>query len=464
MIVANGFRDRKVAVFGLGRSGLAAARALAAGGAEPLVWDDSAEGRAQASEAGLALADPLTMDWDGVETLVLSPGVPLTHPKPHPVVGKAKAASAEIIGDVEVFMRSTAGIRKTAITGTNGKSTTTALIGHILKESGRATEIGGNLGTPVLDLKMLDSEGDYVIEMSSYQIDLTPSMIADVAVLLNISPDHLDRHGDMAGYVAVKKRVFSGQSAGDVAVIGIDDSHCAEIWEELRQDGAQSVVPVSVGRALEFGVYVIDGVLHDAAGGAGGAVVDLNEIASLPGRHNWQNAAAAFTAAQALGLQTAVIAAGLRTFPGLAHRMERVDEIDGVVFINDSKATNADAAARALACYDTIYWIAGGQAKSGGIEPLSPYFDRIRHAFLIGEAANAFAATLDGKAPYTISGDLEAAVEDAWRKAKADGLPGAVVLLSPSCASFDQYRNFEIRGDAFRDFVRQLDGGRPWSA
>lgn len=464
MIVANAFRDRKVAVFGLGQSGLSAARALAAGGAELLVWDDNADGRAQAAEAGLALADPLTMDWAGVEALVLSPGVPLTHPKPHPVVGKAKAANAEIIGDVEVFMRSTAGIRKTAITGTNGKSTTTALIGHILKGSGRATEIGGNLGTPVLDLKTLDKDGDYVIEMSSYQIDLTPSMIADVAVLLNIAPDHLDRHGDMAGYVAVKKRVFSGQSAGDVAVIGIDDTYCADIWEELRQDGAQSVVPVSVGRKLEFGVYVIDGILHDAAGGAGGAVVDLNRIASLPGEHNWQNAAAAFTATQALGLATDIIAAGLRTFPGLAHRMERVGELDGVVFINDSKATNADAAARALACYDNIYWIAGGQAKSDGIEPLSPYFDRVRHAFLIGEAATDFAATLEGQAPYTICGDLEAAVDAAWRKAKADGLPGAVVMLSPSCASFDQYRNFEIRGDAFRQAVHQLDGGRRWSA
>ncbi len=461
MISVDQFRDKLVVVFGLGRSGLSAARALAAGGAALRVWDDNEASRSHAANAGLPLVDLNDADWTGCAALVLSPGVPLTHPKPHPVVQMARAAGAEVIGDIELFMRATAGLRKTAVSGTNGKSTTTALIGHILKASGRAAEIGGNLGTPVLDLKLLDEAGDYVVEMSSYQIDLTPSLRADVAVLLNISPDHLDRHGGMAGYVAVKTRLFDGQSAGDVAVVGVDDEYCMKIWKELRQNGKQSVVPVSVDRRLEFGVYVADGVLHDAAGGDGGAVLDLKRVTGLPGRHNWQNAAAAYTAAQALGLESEQIAAGLRTFPGLAHRMERVAEIDGIAFVNDSKATNSEAAARALACYDNIYWIAGGLAKEGGIDALSPYFGRIRHAYLIGEAAPSFATRLEGEAPSTVSGNLADAVEAAWDQARADGLRGAVVLLSPACASFDQFASFEARGDAFRQIVRDMQEARP---
>ncbi len=459
MIAVHDFKDREVAVFGLGRSGLAAARALRAGEARVVAWDDDPAGRAKAADAGLAVVDLLAADWRDTAALVLSPGVPLTHPEPHPVVVKARAAGTEVIGDVELFVRATPGRRKTAISGTNGKSTTTALIGHILKTSGRATEVGGNLGNPVLDLAPLAADGDYVIELSSYQIDLTPSLRADVAVLLNISPDHLDRHGGLAGYVAVKHRLFAGQDTGDVAVIGVDDDHCRRIHDALGATARQRVVAVSVGRQLDDGVHVRHGQLIDAIGGGDRPVLDLAELIDLPGQHNWQNAACAYAACRALGLAVAEIVAGLRSFPGLPHRMERLAEIDGVLFVNDSKATNAAAAARALACFEAVYWIAGGRGKAGGIAGLSPYFERIRHAFLIGEAARDMAETLKSRVPCSMSGDLARAVAAAHQQARAEARPDAVVLLSPACASFDQFADFEARGEAFRAAVQRLPGG-----
>ena len=459
MIAVHDFKDREVAVFGLGRSGLAAARALRAGQARVVAWDDDPAGRAKAAAAGFAVTDPLAADWRETAALVLSPGVPLTHPEPHPVVAKARAAGAEVIGDVELFIRATPDRRKTAVSGTNGKSTTTALIGHILKASGRATEIGGNLGNPVLDLAPLGADGDYVIELSSYQIDLTPSLSADIAVLLNISPDHLDRHGGLAGYVAVKRRLFIGQDPGDVAVIGVDDDHCRRIHDELRARGRERLLAVSVLRQLDDGVHVRHGQLIDAIDGGGRPVLDLAELIDLPGRHNWQNAACAYAACRALGLAVAEIVTGLRSFAGLPHRMERLAEIDGVLFVNDSKATNTAATARALACYEAIYWIAGGRAKVGGITELSPYFERIRHAFLIGEAADDMADTLQGRVPCSITGELARAVAAAHDQARAEARSGAVVLLSPACPSFDQFADFEARGEAFRAAVQDLSGG-----
>ena len=459
MIAVAQFIDREVAVFGLGRSGLAAARALRAGGARVRAWDDDPAGRARAADAGLAMVDLLAADWRDTAALVLSPGVPLTHPEPHPVVDKARAAGAEVIGDVELFFRATQGRRKPAVSGTNGKSTTTALIGHILKTSGRATEVGGNLGNPALELAPLAPGGDYVIELSSFQIDLTPSLIADVAVLLNITADHLDRHGGLAGYVAVKRRLFTGQDAGNVAVVGVDDDHCRQICDELRAAGRQRVLAVAVGRPVDDGVHVRDGQLIDAIGDDGAAVLDLSELVNLAGTHNWQNAACAYAAAWALGLTADEIVAGLRTFPGLPHRLERLGHVDGVLFVNDSKATNAAAAARALACFETIYWIAGGRGKAGGIAALAPYFDRIRQAFLIGEAAAEFADTLAGRVACSVAGELGEAVAAATAAAHADGRKDAVVLLSPACASFDQFADFEARGEAFRDAVGRLRGG-----
>ena len=456
MIEVFPFAGQPVAVFGLGRSGVSAAKALAAGGAEVWAWDDSEDQRAKAAAAGASLVDLYACDWSELSTLVLSPGVPLTHPAPHPVVDLAHAAGCEVIGDVELLARTMRSTRYVAVTGTNGKSTTTALIGHMLSFSGQDVEVGGNLGVPVLDLEPLEA-GSYVIEMSSYQIDLTVSLTWDVAVLLNITPDHIDRHGDFDHYAAVKKRIFHRQTSPRVAVVCVDDEPCRTLYEDLVAAGDQRVIPVAVGRPVAGGVYVIDGVLHDDTDGAAVALIDLTDIDSLPGVHNWQNAAAAFAAARANKVDAVVASACLRGFPGLAHRMERVAEIDGVAFVNDSKATNAASAARALACYETIYWIAGGRPKAGGIADLAPYFPRINHAFLIGEAAANFAETLGDDVAHSQCGDLETAVERA--AAMAHGREAAVVLLSPACASFDQFTDFEARGDAFRRLVESRQDG-----
>jgi len=459
MIVAESFSARPVAVFGLGRSGLSAARSLLAGGAEVRAWDDDGERRDEAEAAGVPLVDLYAGGWDRVAALVLSPGVPLTHPQPHALVGRARAASAEVIGDIELFARARPSAPVVAVTGTNGKSTTVALIGHLLQACGREAQVGGNFGQPALSLSPLGSGGAYVLELSSYQIDLSPSFAADVAVLLNLSPDHLDRHGGMAGYVAVKRRVFAGQGCDQWAVVGIDDEPSLATYAELKEAGRKRLLPISGVAEVDGGVYVVGGVLHDASNGGAIALADLAEAPALPGVHNWQNAAAAYAAARALGLERHQIAPAFASFPGLAHRMERVAEIGGVRFINDSKATNAAAAARALACCERIYWIVGGRPKDGGITALEPYFGRIARAYLIGEAAIEFSATLEGKVSYTIAGELEAAVAAAHRDALAEGGAGAVVLLSPACASFDQFRDFEARGDAFRELVAGLSRG-----
>ena len=463
MIEPYPFSGLPVAVFGLGRSGLSAARALAAAGAEVWAWDDDEGQRDKAAQAGASLVDLYTCDWGELTTLVLSPGVPLTHPKPHPVVELARGAGCEVIGDVELLARTMLDARYIGVTGTNGKSTTTALVGHILSLAGKEVEIGGNLGTPVLDLHPLGGSGAYAIEMSSYQLDLTFSITFDVAALLNVTPDHLERHGGFDNYIAVKKKIFRRQTDPRAAVVCVDDETCRGIFEELRAQGDQRLIPVAVERRVKGGVYVIDGVLYDDTDGHGARVIELKAIAALPGAHNWQNAAAAFAVARAEQVPAPVAAACLRSFPGLAHRMEQVAVIDGVRFVNDSKATNAAAAAKALAWYEDIFWIAGGRSKEGGITPLEPCFPRLAHAFLIGEAAEAFAHTLTDQVPYTLCGDLATALAAAAAKAKAakeDGRRAPVVLLSPACASFDQFTDFEARGDAFRALVEGLPGER----
>ncbi|HIP78837.1 MAG TPA: UDP-N-acetylmuramoyl-L-alanine--D-glutamate ligase [Kiloniellaceae bacterium] len=458
MIDLSFFSGLPVAVLGLGKSGMAAARALQAGGGEVWAWDDSEDQRAAARAAEIPLVDLNQVNWQEVTSLILSPGIPHTHPQPHPVVEAARAHNVEIIGDIELLGRAQRNARFLGITGTNGKSTTTALVGHILQLAGRAVAVGGNLGTPALTLEPLDLEGVYVLEMSSYQLELTRSITFDVAVLLNISPDHLERHGGFDGYVAAKRMIFHRQTKPRSAVIGVDDETCSEIYGALKAADEQDVIPISGQRIVPGGVFVEDGVLIDDMDGARVPALDLKEIASLPGTHNWQNAAAAYAACRAIGVDAPVIAACLRSFPGLPHRQEILDVIDGVPFINDSKATNVEAAAMALACYDKIIWIAGGRAKEGGLAGLERYVPRIVHAFLIGEAAEEIAGVLKGQVPTTLSGRLEEAVPAA--AAEAARHPGAVVLLSPACASFDQYRNFEIRGDAFRDLVAALPGTR----
>jgi UDP-N-acetylmuramoylalanine--D-glutamate ligase len=404
----------------------------------------------------VTLVDLYQCNWRELTTLVLSPGIPHLHPSPHPVAELAKRNGVEIVCDVELLGRSQRAASYIGVTGTNGKSTTTALIGHLLEAAGYTVEVGANLGRPALDLAPLGHGGVYVLEMSSYQLELTFSITFDVAVLLNVSPDHLDRHGGMDGYVAAKRRIFNRQTAPRTAVIGVDDRWCVDIHRALVEGADQVVVPISTTRRLPQGVFVVDGRLYDAMAADVIEAVDLRPIATLPGAHNWQNAAAAYAAARAINVDRAKIAAAMATYPGLPHRQELVAEIDGVRFVNDSKATNADAAAKALACYDAIYWIAGGRAKQGGIEPLVPLFPRLRRAYLIGEAAAEFARTLDGRADYLPCGDLATAVRAAFADARAAANPGAVVLLSPACASFDQFADFEARGAAFRELVTSL--------
>ncbi len=451
MIAVTCFRNETVAVLGLARSGLAAAEALKAGGARVLAWDDAPARRAAASTRGIEIAELAQGELAGAKALVLSPGIPSTFPAPHPVAARARSAGIEIIGDIELLARSCPGARYAGITGTNGKSTTTALLGHILKEAGARVAVGGNLGIPALQLDSLGSDGVYVLEMSSYQLELTKSLAFDVAILLNITPDHLDRHGGMDGYVAAKERIFANQNARQAAVIGLDDAFCRAVAGKLAA-ADHKIVPISAESVAPGGVYVAKGQLIDDIDRAQRSVLDLAEVSRLPGQHNGQNAAAAFAAARCLGIDTAKAVQGIKSFPGLAHRQELVAVIDGVRYVNDSKATNADAAAKALACYDDICWIAGGVAKEGGIASLAPFFPRIRHAFLIGQAAPAFAATLSGHVPFTHSGDLATALRQARDTAQA----GGTVLLSPACASFDQFTDFEARGDAFRGLVEAL--------
>lgn len=461
MIPVRGFEGRTVAVFGLARTGLAAARALVAGGAQVALWDERPEGRAAAEAEGLPLVDLTTADWNGFAALMLSPGVPLTHPEPHWTVTKAKEFGVEIVGDMELFARAVNAAPEhkrpkiVAITGTNGKSTTTALIGHICASAGRDTRVGGNIGVGVLDLEDMHGGAVYVLEMSSYQLDLTTSLKPDVAILLNVSPDHLERHGGMEGYVAAKRRILLNQGKGDTAVIGVDDPWGQRICTEITAANRRTIVPISASKAMGRGVYALQGLLYDATGERAVEVADLLRARSLPGRHNWQNAAAAYSAARGLGISAEDAAEGLMSFPGLAHRMETVGQLGRVRFVNDSKATNTDAARQAMSSYPKFYWIAGGQPKTGGIDALADLFPKIEKAYLIGEASEAFEATLKGKAQTVACGTMEVAVAKAYADAAAKG-QDAVVLLSPACASFDQFADFEARGEAFRAAVQGL--------
>jgi len=452
------FASYPVAVFGLGRSGLSTAKALVESEAEVSAWDDDEAARARAGEEGVPLENLYECDWREHTTLVLSPGIPLTHPQPHPIVTLARDAGVEIIGDIELLARAQRESSYIGITGTNGKSTTTTLIGHIMQVSGREAEVGGNLGIPALELLPLGGEGTYVLEMSSYQLELTKSITFDVAVLLNISADHLDRHGGMDNYARIKKQIFRRQTRPRTAVIGVDDEFCRAIYEELKAADEQDVIGISGDGPVAGGIYAQGGILIDDTEGQQTPVTDLRDNPSLPGRHNGQNAAAAYAAVKAAGVQPHAAMACINSFPGLVHRQEPVAIIDGIGYVNDSKATNAEAAARALSCYDAVYWIAGGRPKDGGLKAAEPFLANVRHAFLIGEAAMEFSQFLDGRVPMTVSGDLKTALADASKLAKKDNAEGAVVLLSPACASFDQFENFEARGDAFKDMVETLPG------
>jgi UDP-N-acetylmuramoylalanine--D-glutamate ligase len=457
MIRLPSMADRTLAVLGLGRSGRSACRALRESGARVWAWDDDPGSRADAAAAGLPIVDLEICNWERLDRLVVSPGIPLTHPRPHRFVRRARAAGVPIVGDLELLVENEPDRRIVGITGTNGKSTTTALIAQLLRYAGEGVQFGGNIGLPVLDLLPKPVEDIYVLEMSSYQLELTERLRCAVAVILNVSPDHLERHGSLAGYVRAKHRILRNQRASDWAVLGVDDDHGSKLHRGLVARADRRVLPVTIGRTLERGVFVVDGWLHDAIEGPPAPVLDLRPLESLRGAHNWQNAAAAYGAVRALGLARTAAAAGLPHFKGLAHRLEPVAIIDGVAFVNDSKATNAEAAARALASFDSVYWIAGGRPKEGGIEAVLPWLDHVRHAYLIGEASSAFATTLMGRVPCTQSGDLTTAVRQAAAAARADREVRPVVLLAPACASFDQFRDFEHRGETFKALVGELE-------
>jgi UDP-N-acetylmuramoylalanine--D-glutamate ligase len=462
MIPVTIFSGRDVAVLGLGLSGIASVRALAAGGANVFAWDDKEKGRAEALGAGLVLTDLATVDWSRFAALVLSPGIPLTHPEPHWGVKKAREAGIEVIGDVELFFRERARQQATGkvvvITGTNGKSTTTALTAHLLSSAGKRVALGGNIGKAVLDLEPFAPDLTYVIELSSFQIDLAPGLSPDAAALLNITPDHLDRHGTLENYARIKAAIFAKLPASATAVIGVDDEPSRAIADALK--GPFAVKRIAIGRPVDAGIWADQGVLHEMEGGRELTRIDLAGIGSLRGAHNWQNAAFAYALARSQGLSAAIIAQGLKSFAGLSHRMEQVAKRGKVLFVNDSKATNSDATGKALASFTDIYWIIGGRPKEGGLAGLEPFFPRIARAYLIGEAADAFARQLGGAVAHVHCGTLDQAVAAAASDASRSHAKEPVVLLSPACASYDQFANFEKRGEAFRTVVMGLDGAK----
>jgi len=456
MIVPRTLANQDVGVFGLARTGVSAARALLAGGARVYAWDDDEASRRAAEDLGARVLPMEAWPWDRLGALILSPGVPLTHPAPHAVVNAAHNAGVAIIGDMELFAREIRSVAPlVAVTGTNGKSTSTALIGHILSACGYVAEIGGNIGKPVLDLNPPEPRTAYVLEVSSYQIDLSPSLSPEIAVLTNISPDHLDRHGSMENYAAVKARLLQQTSRNGVVCVGVDDAYSAAIQSRFAAENGPEAIPISIGKVLGRGVFVIDGILYDAQASNAARIMDLRAAAGLPGDHNWQNAALAYAATRRLVQNRQAIADAIATFPGLPHRIEDVGRVGKIRFINDSKATNADAAERALHCFSDIFWIAGGRSKENGIRSLQPLFSRIRKAYLIGEAAEEFARALKD-VPHELCGTLAKAVAAAAADAQLSSAAGPVVLLSPACASFDQFHDYEQRGDAFRGLVQQL--------
>jgi UDP-N-acetylmuramoylalanine--D-glutamate ligase len=464
MIRATSFNGKTVAVFGLGSSGIASARSLLAGGATVAAWDDGEAGRSAAAREGVPLVDLAKADWSQFSALVLAPGVPLTHPEPHWTVRKAQDSGVEIIGDIEIFARERAAHAPDApfigITGTNGKSTTTALIAHILRHSGRDVQLGGNIGRAVLTLEDPAPERFHVIELSSFQIDLTPTLKPTVGVMLNVTPDHLDRHGTIENYAAVKERLVDG---AEVAAVGLDDEFGLAMLQRRIQKAP--AIAFSAEKSIAPGYSLLDDtIICSNREALAVKLASLGGIATLRGRHNAQNALAAIAAVREclnwIGQSSELDWQGaLSSFPGLPHRMEEIGRIGNVLFVNDSKATNADSTEKALLSFPReVFWIVGGKPKAGGISALEKYFGGVAKAYLIGESSEDFAQTLDGKVTFERSGTLDAAVAAAARDAKASAGAEPVVLLSPACASYDQFRNFEVRGESFRKLVEALPG------
>jgi UDP-N-acetylmuramoylalanine--D-glutamate ligase len=457
MIITTAYSGKTVGVLGLGRSGNATVAALAAGGAKVVMWDDVPNANKMQDMAfhSARAMPPEQWPWGELAAFIISPGIPLTHP----AAVRAREMHCPILGDIELLYESCPQARYIGITGTNGKSTTTALIGHILTHAGLKPQVGGNLGTAALSLSPLGEGGTYVLEMSSYQLDLLQRTKFDIAVHLNLSPDHLERHGDMDGYLAAKRHIFDRQGNNDMAVVGIDDAYSEGLCRALIAEKTRRVIPISAMGPVQQGVFAQGGNIISRLEKTE-RVADISRIPSLRGAHNGQNAAASYAVCLAYGLSHEAIVEAMQSFPGLPHRMQWLGTIGGVQFVNDSKATNSDAAEKALLTYDPIYWIAGGVAKEGGIESLLKYAPRIAHAFLIGEAEEMFAQVLEGHVPYTRCGTMEAAFAQAALMARKEGKKDAAVVLAPACASFDQYKNFEERGAHFVRLVEELRDGK----
>lgn len=448
-------KGKRYGVMGLGRSGRASAAALVAGGADVLAWDDKAE----TAPAGSARHDFGEGDWPAMAGIVWSPGIPFLHRTPHPIAVRAAAENCPLLSDIDLLADAGTGATLVGITGTNGKSTTTALLTHVLTASGRKAVAGGNIGAATLELPDLGADGTYVMELSSYQLELSQSAHFPIGIWLNLTPDHLDRHGGLHGYAAAKSRLWRNTQAGDIAIVGTDGPF-GQAEAETAAAAGRRIIPISGTHAPDGGVGVENGMLISLLGAKPEQLAVLAECPALPGSHNGENAAAVAAAAICMGLTPAEITDGLKSFPGLAHRQEQVRRLGHVDYVNDSKATNAESTAKALVCYPRIYWICGGLAKAGGIAPLTPLFREVASAFLIGEAAPAFAETLETAAiRHSVEGDLLTALAAAHQAAQADPLP-STILLSPACASFDQWSSFEARGDAFRAAVLALEETR----
>lgn len=495
-------------VLGLARSGLAVIDWLKCHGAHVLAYDDSLEKRENVRQLGIEVLDDVLSfkSQRNISAVVQSPGVPFSYPQPHLITAEAIAQEIPIISDISLFRRAHSKNRFIGVTGTNGKSTTSSLIKHILEQCGFEVAVGGNIGIPALSLPELSEEGIYVLELSSYQLDVSTDLDLDAAVWLNISEDHLDRHGTMERYVQAKSNIFLGMTQSKIAVVGVDDLPSLTVYESLKKTelvraipisvepdnpedtypkesilrhdyytatvefvknhGQGNIIPVSVERVIHGGIYLQDSTLiDDCATSTVESIMDCRDLPTLLGQHNWQNTAVAYALARSWGCSVEDIVDALKTFPGLPHRQEHVATLQNVSFINDSKATNAEATAKALAVFEEIYWIVGGQPKHVGIGSLAPYFSKIKRAFLIGQAQDQFSKTLEGIVPYQRCSDLEEATREAYKQASAAApTESPVVLLSPACASFDQFRDFEHRGDTFREVVLSLNshniGGR----
>jgi len=459
MITVACFNNKTVGVLGLARSGISSVQALLRGNAVVFAWDDDAQKRLNLmNQVSLNAVDLSLVELQQLSALIISPGIPTNLPQPHPLIPLIHKANVPIMTDIDLLIKAQPTTKRIGITGTNGKSTTTSLIGHILKNSNIPTEVGGNIGIPCLDLKPLDNRGIYVLELSSFQLELMQHFTFDAAVLLNITPDHLDRHGTMQKYAGIKQKIFAAQKSTQAAIIGVDDPYSQEIYTYLKKNDQQQVIPISNQDIAPRGVYVKDSFLVDDMDGKKASVLNLQKASRLPGLHNAQNIAAAYATCRAMGLDSKKIAAEILSYPGLAHRQEFVRQIRHIGFVNDSKATNADAAGKALACYKNIYWILGGRPKEGGLNGLEAFLDRVQHAFLIGEAQQSFAFFLkQHQIPHTLSGTLDVAVTSAYNIARQSS-QSCVILLSPACASFDQFRDFEDRGTHFKKTVLSLNG------